>query len=229
MNIQNTLTARALYNQAIAMLTAANLSAIVQKLTQSDLVLEQQISTTASNYQFAVLVNDNGPGNTLFNTEIRLNQQDSLIVGAWGFFIAEPASATDTTMIWHTYPNPLVFAAAGPPTESASLETLYNSYSRITVNNDVVFPVWHMSRNRLVPQTQKNTAATAAGSFAYDQIDLSSDGFFPTEPNLVVIGSKKTRIDLILPAAIATLGAAGFTRMRQHFRGLLAQNSTIIT
>src|SRR6201986_2687004 len=118
MNTQNTLTARALYHQAVALLTSAGLSAAIQKLTQSDIVLEQQISITASSYQFPVLTNNNGPANTLFNTEIRLNQQDSLICGAWGFFIAVPTSATDTTMIWHTYPNPLVFAAAGPPTES---------------------------------------------------------------------------------------------------------------
>lgn len=226
MNTQNTVTARALYNSALQQLAKAGLSAEQVKLTQSDIVLEQGLNINSSSYQFPTLVNNNGPANTLFNTEIRLNQQDTLICGAWGFFIAEPTSAVDATMIWHTYPNPLSFAAVG---EAAALETLYNSQSSVTVNNDVVFPVWHMSRNRLVPQTQRNTAATAAGSFAYDQIDGSSDGFFPLEPNLNIVGSKNTVIVLKLPAAIAVIGAGGFTRARQHYRGLLAQNSTIIT
>jgi hypothetical protein len=225
-NTQNTLTARALYNQAVAQLTANGLSALISKLTQSDLVLEQQLNIAFSNYTFPVLTNNNGPANTLFNTEIRLNQQDTLIAGAWGFFLGEPLSVIDTTIIWHSYPNPLSFAAVG---EAAALETIYNSYAQVLVNNDVVFPVWHMSRNRLVPQTQRNTAATALGSYAYDQIDLSSDGFFPLEPNLNIIGSKNTVVSLKMPAAVAVIGVAGFTRMRMHYRGLLAQNSTIIT
>lgn len=225
MNTQNTLTARALYNQAVKMLQAANMSAIVAKLTQSDIISEVLLSITASTYLFPVTVVNQG-GIQPFNTEIRLTQQDSLIVGAWGFFLAEPASQKDTNLIWHTYPNPIVFAAGG---EAAALETLYNSYSQITINNDVVFPVWHMSRNRLVPQTQQNTAAVAAGSFTNDQNDGSSDGFFPVEPNLNIIGSKGYSVRLILPAAVSVIGAGGFTRARQHFRGLLAQNSTIIT
>jgi hypothetical protein len=226
MNTQNTATARMLYENALKIITDAGLDPRVVKLTQSDLVLEQQI-TTQTNYTFAILTNDNGPAGTLFNTELRLVMQDSLIAGAWGFFLLEPLTAIDATIVAHTYPNPVAFAAAG---EALALETLYNSYVKITVNKDVVGFNWHMSRHRLVPFAQRTTGvATIANAIANDQIDLSSDGFFPVEPNIVFIGSKGSIIELKLPAPVAVIGAAGFTRMRMHYRGLLAQNSTIIT
>jgi hypothetical protein len=225
MNTQNTATARMLYENAAKICTDAGLDLKVVKLTQSDLVLEQQINTL-TNYTFAILQNDNGPAGTLFNTELRLVQQDSLIAGAWGFFLLEPLAVNDATLIAHTYPNPVAFAAGG---EALALETLYNSVTKITVNKDVVGFNWHMSRHRLVPQSQKATAAANQNGIGNDQIDLSSDGFFPVEPNIIFIGSKGSLIELKLPAPVAVIGAAGFTRMRMHYRGLLAQNSTIIS
>lgn len=227
MNTQNTISARVLYENALKLIVQAGLDPAKVKLTQSDIILEQQLNVTTSKYTFPVLVTDNGPsGTSRFNTEIRLNQQDSLIVGAWGWFLLEPTSATATNAIAHTYPNPVVFATAN---EAAALETLYNSYAQIVVNNDVTFPVWSLSRNRVVPQSQQQTGAANAPAIANTQIDLSSDGFFPVEPNLVLIGSKNTVITVNLPSAIAVINASGFTRLRCHFRGLLAQNSTIIT
>ena len=215
-----------LYENAMKICLDAGLDLKVIKLTQSDLVLEQQISAS-TNYTFAILTNDNGPAGTLFNTELRLVMQDSLIAGGWGFFLLEPVSVLDATIIARTYPNPVAFATVG---EAQALETLYNSYTKITVNKDVVGYNWHMSRHRLVPQSQQAVGvATVENAIANDQIDLSSDGFFPCEPNIVFIGSKGSIIELKLPAPVAVIGAAGFTRMRMHYRGLLAQNSTIIT
>lgn len=226
MYTQNQATARMLYENAKMLVKQAGLDPTVVKLTQSDLVLEQQLNTTSSSYTFGVLDNNNGPSNTLFNTEIRLTMQDSLIAGGWGFFLLEPASAIDTTVIAATYPNPVRFAASG---EALALETLYNSYSKITVNKDVVAPIWHLSRHRMVPQSQKQTGAANAPAVGNDQIDLSSDGFFPCEPNIIFIGSKGSVVELKLPSAVTVIASAGFTRVRMHYRGLLAQNSTIIT
>jgi|HubBroStandDraft_5_1064220.scaffolds.fasta_scaffold00865_2 hypothetical protein len=225
MNTQNTATARLVYENGLKIVKEAGLDPNVVKLTQSDLVLEQQLFINITQYQFPVLNNQNGQGgNTIFNTEVRLTQQDSFISSAWGFFLAAPGSAVDATFIVQTYPNPLVFAGGA----SAAAETLYNSVAQIKVNNDVVYPVWHLSRHRMVPQTQQTaTIVGVENGNAYSQIDLSSDGFFPMEPNFVIIGSKNTVITAILPAALAAVTA--FQRARFHFRGLLAQNSTIIT
>jgi hypothetical protein len=224
MNTQNTATARMLYAQALQLVVASNLIPSQTKLTQSDIVLEQQLFTNITNYTFPVLNNVQAPSGSLFNTEIRLTQQDSLIVGAWGFFLCEPSSLLDATFTPKTYPNPATFVTAG---EALALQTVYNSSCQVKVNNDVVFPVWHLSRNFLVPFAQKVAAATNQNGIGNDMIDLSSDGFFPTEPNLVLVGSKGYVITMNLVAALAAVGP--FTRARIHYRGLLAQNSTIIT
>lgn len=226
MNQQNSVVARLVYENALAIVIAAGLDPAVVKLTQSDLILEQQLFVNNNQYQFPVLNNQSGPaGGSIFNTEIRLNQQDSFIVSSWGFFLLKPTSATDATFVAQTYGNPQVFTTANA---ASAAETLYNSYAKIAVNNDIVFPIWHLSRNRLVPQTQQAPLiAGVANAIPYSQIDLSSDGFMPVEPNLVIIGSKNTVITITLPATLAAVET--FERARIHFRGLLVQNSTIIT
>jgi hypothetical protein len=225
MNTQNTATARLVYENGLRIVKGAGLDPDVVKLTQSDLVLEQQLFTNVTQYLFPVLNNQQGnAGGAIFNTEVRLTQQDSFISSAWGFFMSTPTSGVDATFIVQTYPNPILFTGGA----SAAAETLYNSIAQIRVNNDVVYPVWHLSRHRYVPQTQQTPLIVGVeNANPYAQIDLSSDGFFPMEPNFVIIGSKNTVITAILPAALAAVTA--FQRARFHFRGLLAQNSTIIT
>lgn len=225
-NTVNQANARLVYEGGLKQVVDANLDPNVVKLTQSDLVLEQQMLVGVSNYSFPVLNNQNGSqGNTIFNTELRLAQQDSFIVSQWGMFLAKPTSALDATFIVQTYPNPQVFTTSGV---SAAAETLFNSTAQVKVNNDVVYPAWHLSRHRLVPQTQQAPLITGVeNAIPYSQIDLSTDGFYPVEPNLVIIGSKNTVITIGLPAALAAVET--FQRTRMHYRGLLAQNSTIIT
>lgn len=226
MNQQNTANARLVYENALKMIKAAGLTADITKLTQSDLVLEQQMITGNNQYQFPVLNNQQGPaGGNIFNTEQRLNQQDSFVVSAWGMFLCKPTSATDATFVPQSYPNPQVFTTANV---AVAAQTLYNSYAKIAVNNDIVLPVWHLSRHYLVPQSQQAPLITGVeNAIPYSQVDMSSDGFVPVEPNLLFIGSKNTVITITLPAALAAVET--FQRTRLHFRGVLAQNSTIIT
>jgi hypothetical protein len=223
-NQANTATARIVYQNALDILAQAKLDPDVVKLTQSDLILEQQMFTTNNTYLFPVLNNQQGNnGSTIFNTEIRLTQQDSFIASSWGFFLLKPTSATDATFIAQTYPNPVIFTTA-----SAASEILYNSTFTIKVNNDVVYPVLSTSRFRMVPQTQQTPLITGVeNANPYAQIDLGQDGFFALEPNLIIIGSKGTYIQLNMPAGMTAVET--FQRSRVHFRGLLAQNSTIIT
>jgi hypothetical protein len=225
---QSQVNARLVFENAIKICNKANVPAVAAKLTQSFLRLEQAIVTTKAQYQFPILVNNNGPANTLFNTEIRLNQQDSIITSAWGVFLAIPTSATDATFRLLTYAsqNAPNFTTAGA---AVAAQTLYNSIFNIAVNNTVILPAWDAFRHILVPQTQNGVIITAQTIVPTDQVDGSGDGFFPVEPNLVWIGSQNIVINLIMPAAIGTIQAGGFSRIVVIFRGLLAQNSTIIT
>jgi hypothetical protein len=223
---QSTVNSRFVYDNALKICAQYKIDPVAAKLTQSDIILEQALSTGLTQYVFPVLTNDNGPSGTRFPTEIRLQLQDSFIASSWGAFLLEPTgSANDCTFIAQTYPNPQVFVGVG---EAKALETIYNSYCKITVNNDVILPVWSLSRHRYVPETQQEPLiAGVENAIPYSEIDLSQDGFMPVEPNIIFVGSKGYQIQVILPAAMAVLGA--FTRLRLHYRGINAQNTTIIT
>jgi hypothetical protein len=225
---QSQVNARMVFENAVKICQAANVPAVASKLTQSFLRLEQVMSLTKTLYQFPILVNNNGPANTLFPTEVRLNQQDSIITSAWGFFFGIPASATDQAFRLLSYPsnNAPNFTTA---LSAAAAEVVYNSVFQIAVNNTVILPNWDVFRHLYVPWTQNLVGVTAQTVFPRDQIDGSGDGFFPVEPNLVWIGSQNIVINLVLPAAFTVLQAGGFAKMIVIFRGLLAQNSTIIT
>lgn len=220
----NQISSRLVYENAKKIMMDANLSVTNVKLTQSDLRLEQQMSTSKTTYIFAILNNNNGPSNTVFPTEVRLTQQDSFVASQLGFFIAKPSGVTDCAFIVHSYPSPVTFSTTGT---AAAAETLYNSLLAIMVNNDNVLPVWHLGRHRSVPQSQQQTGAANANNIAQDQIDLSSDGFVPVEPNILLIGSKNSVITMTLPSGLAAVET--FQRSIIWFRGLLAQNSTILT
>lgn len=224
MTQQNTVNSRLVYENAKKNLTDAQVSIANAKLTQSFLRLENQLTVNKTQWQFPVLNNQNNFSGTIFNTEQRLNQQDSFVAAMWGVFVSKPSSNTDATFVLHTYPNAQVFTTAGT---AAALETLYNSYFQLAVNNDIILPVWDVSRHRLVPQSQNGVGITAQTIFNIDQIDLGSDGFYPVEPNLVFIGSKNSVLNLVLPAALAAVES--FERVTVILRGVLAQNSTIIT
>lgn len=223
--MQNTqVNSRLIFENALAVADNAKLSVDVTKCTISTLRLEQQALTTKTQYQFPVLNNQMGTTNTIFNTEIRLTQQDSFVAAAWGFYISKPSSTTDATYILHTYPSPAVFTTSGV---AAASETLYNSIIQIQINNDVILPVLSTVRFRYVPQSQQVAAGTNQNGIAQDQIDLSQDGCIPVEPNILFIGSKNTVINLNLPAALAVVETN--QRMHMIFHGVLMQNSTIIT
>lgn len=226
-NRLSSMDARLVYMTGCGIVQKAGLSLTTVKLTQSTLRLEQALIVGRTQYTFGVLTSDLGSNNSQpTNTEVRLRQQDSFITSNLAYRLAEPASVADTTYVDTTYPSPTIFAAAG---EAAALETLYKGQLRVTVNGEVILPTLHMGRFRFVPTTQKQTGAANANAIAYDAIDNSSDGVMIMEPNLVLIGSKGNIIEINLPTGVAVIGTAGFTRHVQEYRGLLAQNSTIIT
>lgn len=219
--------ARLVYKTGQDIVVKAQLVLADVKLTQSTLRFEQQLVIGRTQYTFGVLTSDLGSNNSQpTNTEVRLRQQDSFITSNVAFRLGEPTSAADATYVDCTYPSPVIFAAAG---EAAALEVLYKGQIKLTVNGDVIIPTLHTGRFRFVPVTQKATAAANQNGIAYDAIDNATDGVMINEPNLVLIGSKGNIFETSYPTGVTVIGAAGFTRMIFEFRGLNAQNSTIIT
>lgn len=214
---QNPATARIGYENAVRIVESAGYTAESTMLTQSDLILERQLVVGTTNYEFPVLDTQQGSSGPAFNTERRLKLQDSFIAAAWGVFIEKPISAVDGAFVPQTYPNELVFTTAGA---AAAAETIYNSYCAITMNGTVLIPYWSLSRHRYVPQTQQSATNTHA------QNDGGNDGFVPLEPNIIFSGTKNMVVltTLVQPLAVVET----FQRLRIHYRGYYAQNSTLL-
>jgi len=186
------------------------------KLTQSYIRVEQPLVAGSTLYTFPILSNQGAP----FNTEQRLNLQDSFVISEIGVFVALPTSATDATFKMYAYPNFFFFAANSVP-----LQTLYNGKLNIAVNNNTILPAWDLQRHWVTNQIQQN-AAVAAAVFQ-DQYSGKEDGYYPCEPNIVLVGSKNYQVSIQLPAGIATVSA--LSRVIINFRGVLAQNSTVVS
>jgi len=187
------------------------------KLTQSFLRLEQPTVVGQTLYTFPILINQPNP--TIFNTEQRLNLQDSFVVNELGFYQALPSSSTDTTFKLLTYVSPFLFV------NDAQHQIFYNGKLSITVNNNVIMPAWDTVRHQLAPQTQQ-TQALGAGA-PMDQFDGKSYAMYPVEPNITLVGSKNYVVNLTLPSGPTAVEAN--SRIVVILRGILAQNSTVVS
>jgi hypothetical protein len=187
------------------------------KLTQSTYRLEQPLVAGNTQYQFPVLVNEQ----VFSNTEKRLLQQDSAVVYSMGIFVGAPASSTDTAWLPDTYNSPVKYGANAAP-----LASVWNgSNLSIAVNNDILTPNWDIWKHFYAPETQQ-TAALASG-FPQDENRGAFDGFYPMEPNIVLIGSKNNVIQISLPVGLTAVKAN--SRLVIILRAITAQNSTVVS
>ena len=69
-------------------------------------------------------------------------------------------------------------------------------------------------------------APTGGGVLAEDENNAGDFGFFPCEPNIVLVGSKKNDLTITLPSGLASVTTN--SRLVCIFRGILAQNSTSV-
>lgn len=211
--------ARLVFDNAKNLVNNAGFSAGTAVLSQSYIRSEVAMSTSTTSYQVPILVNSTG-SNTNFATNNLLNLQDAFVVSSIGVFVAIPAASTTTAFPLYTYPNASAFTTSGA---SAALYNLYNGKLSVVVNNRQIVPSWDLYRHLYVPQTQQGAAATAT---TIDQNDATEFGYYPVEPNIVLVGSKNNVISLELPGAISTLQASVAPRIVVIMRGILAQNVT---
>ena len=190
-------------------------------LSQSYLRFEVPLSTSQTTYTFDTLVNENTNPN--YVTQNKLNLQDAFVVSGIGFFLAVPSSSatTETAYPLYTYPNQVAFASA----TDVDAYTIYNGQMQLTVNQRTIITGWDLTRHYVANQTQQLVARASATPFSnIDQNNLASDGFYPAEPNIVLVGSKKNILQVQLNTGLATVQAN--SRLVCVFRGILAQNVT---
>lgn len=193
-----------------------------RKLSQSEIRLEVALNATNNIFTFALTPNQANSTNVVFPTENRLQLQDSLVVAEYGIFIAKTAGQTDTNFKLDTYGNTVDFTAPSAAAIDAGFYS--NGAFQVKVNNDTVIPYRGLFNHWYKPQTQQ-TSALGAGSPG-DQIRGAEDGCITMEPNLLLIGSKNYVPQIVMPGALASVDAN--TRAVLIFRGILAQNSTVV-
>ena len=213
--------ARLVFDNAKNLVNNAGFSAGQAVLSQSYIRSEVAMSTSTTSYQIPILVNSTG-ANTNFATNNLLNLQDAFVVSSIGIFVSIPASSSTTAFRLYTYPNTTAFSTAGAAT---ALYNLYNGKMQVVINNRQILSSWDIYRHLYVPQTQQGAASTAT---TQDENDATEFGYYPVEPNIVLVGSKNNVISLELPGAISTLEAGTAPRIVVIMRGILAQNSTSV-
>lgn len=215
---------REVFNNARKLVDAAGLSTSATVLSQSFLRSEVAMSTSTTSYHIPILVNDNQNGATSsYNTSSLLALQDAFVVSSIFIGWANPTSATDAAFIPQSYPNAQI---AGTQAIATALQAIYSSNLQVTVNNRQILTGWDTLRHYYVPQTQQVAAASLTTGIS--QADLSENGFYPVEPNLVFVGSKNNQVTLNFPQALSAVPASTFGRLVVIFRGILAQNATSV-
>jgi len=213
--------ARLVFDNAKNLVNNAGFSAGQAVLSQSYIRSEVAMSTSTTSYQIPILTNSTG-ANTNFATNQLLQLQDAFVVASIGVFVAIPAASTTTAFPLFTYPNGVAFSTAGAAT---ALYNLYNGKLSVVVNNRQIVPAWDLYRHLYVPMFQQGSSSSATNG-GIDQNDATEYGYYPVEPNIVLVGSKNNVISLELPGAISTLQAATAPRIVVIMRGILAQNVT---
>jgi len=227
------LNQRLVFRNAVKSMVKAGVDPRTAILSQSYLRLERVVTTSVASYQFGVLINDTPQGSTIQSTENRLNLQDSFFVSSVSAYVSlQSTFDTSTNAPLYTYPNPHIFKT-GVATATSTAKALYNLYNgslSCTVNNRTILTNWDMYRHLSVPQTQQLADTFTATTINLDQQEGNTSTSYSVEPNLVLIGSKNNNLTLSMPGAINYIeGSSQVTKIVLILRGVLAQNSTIVS
>ena len=204
------------------------------RLTQSSLVLLQDIQFNKSVYTFPVLENDNATG--IQPEEIRLNQNDEFIVTEIGVYLAGKISQDADQvpgLFYHTYN---VYNEQSGATNGQSL---YDGFLRIAVNNIVYVDRFDLRKCEKYQRTQwAERNATELNGSTRASINMETDGNFPVAPMVVLSGSKKNEVQIYLDKAITSYSFAvvgndavsltyNISKVAIILRGMLGQNSSV--
>jgi hypothetical protein len=209
----NQISQRLVFQNGKNAVKRAGLNPASAVLSQSFLRFEVPMTQTSTSYTFDTLVNENSNN---FNsvTSSKLNLQDAFVVSGIGLFWAVNNALTDANYRIYSFDDQATWTGQ-------DAWGLYNANLQLTVNQRTILTGWDTSRHYYAPETQTDQQ----GGKGVNELALDDNGFYPVEPNIVMVGSKKNVLQLILPQALQSLpGEKG--RIICIFRGLLAQNVT---
>lgn len=201
------------------------------RLTQSTLILIQDISASKDTYSFPVL--DSDQRTAVDPNEIRLNQNDEFIVNDLGFYLGASVSGEGVSS-----KRLLTYCPTELDGSYVATENAYNGRLEILVNKISFVDKWDLRKHLYVPRTQYASSSVGIPNATQPSIDFSKDGMFPVQPNITLSGAKKNDVIITLPAAVPTstgLWTVPAAPVEQTllinefwliFRGLLGQNAS---
>jgi len=202
------------------------------RLTQSTLILIQDINASRDSYTFPVLESDTKA--VVKPEEIRLNINDEFIANEIGFYIGANVTVAGTTKKSKRL---FTYAPVELSSDYMKTENAYTGQLQILVNKISFVEKWDMKKHNFIPRTQFGISSVAIPVATQASIDFSANGMYPLQPNITISGAKKNDIIYSLPAAVApstgtwtTPDAAeqimAIAEFWLVFRGLLGQNAS---
>ena len=198
-------------------------------LSQSDLISEIALTANRSNYQFGINVNQLQNGQPIYNTERRLNLQDTFFASQIGYYMRVVSTYTGNP----NYQNHLFTHPAGQFYGSGTYDpniadSFWNGSMQLSINNRTVVPEWDLWRHYETPQTQYPTFVTSVGTQQYpvnDEHYGAQSGMFPIEPMWVLDGSYDNTLTINFNNSLASIISGSLNiHMVVVLRGILAQN-----
>lgn len=204
------------------------------RLTQSSLVLIQDIQTNTKTYPFPVLQSDNQ--SAIQPQEVRLNLNDEFVSYELQFLL-KANGKTGTTgasagSMYLTYPP----VELGPTL--AELHNVWDSKLTIDVNGIKRLENWDMLKHKCIPRTQYQNASAGIPSSTQPSQCYNNDGCVNMQPMLTFTGAKKNEITLSLSTNVTAGllfdfntvgGAVNYTvaSLCMVYRGMLGQNAAV--
>jgi hypothetical protein len=205
------------------------------RLTQSSLLLMQNINGNSETYKFPILETDNNPAPD--PRELRLNMNDEFISYDVGYYLV--ASAVGENIGDALYYLPYA------PVELNSVLNTYNKawdgYLQILVNKISRLEKWDLKKHHIIPQTQFQSSSVGQPFATQPNLNYSEDGTFAMQPMITLSGAKKNDVIITLNGGAIPPGAPGLNatwqpptgvpitiqieRVALFFRGMLAQNA----
>lgn len=236
--VMSNINARLDYDVALKSLAAQgiNVDPSVAEISQSYLRTEVQLNPSKSSYSFPINEQTNNTGQNIPVTSQLLKPQDVFYLTHMAYWIELASITGAATPDLYRY-QPFTYPSEQLNRTGAVLSKLgYKLWAGkfiYTVSGKVVLPAWDMKRHLYVPEEQVEAVngAFPVGQFYtdHDEFDGAVSGFYPVEPNLILIGNKGNEFKAEFPEDLNN--AIGSTanydiRMVVTMRGLLVQNAS---
>lgn len=203
------------------------------RLTQSSLVLMQEIQSNTKTYNFPVLQSDNQ--SAIQPEEVRLNLNDEFVSYEVQYLLQAKGRVAGTAIDYNTY---LTYAPAEINASLAQLNAAFDAKMTIDVNGVKRLENWDMIKHKCTPRTQYQSVSAGIPSATAPSICLNNDGAVTMQPMITFTGAKKNEITLAMTQNVnggliydwVTVGGAITNQVKNLvliFRGMLGQNAAV--